>query len=521
MIISNSTPRRDHPGLLSDNEIERSHLFCFLAYKLNSRLPTTSMGTFWLHFFGTLVLVVMSVPFVSALKTILVLGGSYGGIAASKFLAKELPEGYRVVLLERNSHANRTFSSFFPDPFVSDTLDSDLYVLPRFSVLPSHETKAFIPYNNLFGPTPGSNRVIHGTAIKLERNKVVYTPAPYSNETSPERTSSLEFDYLIYALGAKLPGPIDFWGAKSVYDGHAYDSNAERTINLDGDKRFETFDGSKSAAVAFLQRAQKRLKLVESVLVVGGGALGILCERLEEPIPSQTNHTFALSYAIITKVPEYNARGDDQVNKTMHAFDVNLILGQRLDLKTTLPEHAEYDEQGRRVVKTENGKKICADLVLLCTGQTPNTYLMRSLAPHAIDDQTGMIKILRTMQVDLPPKSRFVAQDGGTNAPRTELPHVYAIGDAADAFGAIKAGHTAHWQAEVAAKNIVASILSQPLTSYEPGPPAIKITLGMRHYATVMGPEQTLTVGDDGKDDLDAVGMWSYVGAEYERDKEL
>ncbi|GAB1523822.1 hypothetical protein RhiTH_006972 [Rhizoctonia solani] len=408
----------------------------------------------------------MSVPFVSALKTILVLGGSYGGIAASKFLAKELPEGYRVVLLERNSHANH------------------LYVLPRFSVLPSHETKAFIPYNNLFGPTPGPNRVIHGTAIKLERNKVVYTPAPYSNETSPERTSSLEFDYLIYALGAKLPGPIDFWGAKSVYDGHAYDSKAERTINLDGDKKFETFDGSKSAAVAFLQRAQKRLKLVESVLVVGGGALGIL-------------------------------------NKTMHALGVNLILGQRLDLKTTLPEHAEYDEQGRRVVKTENGKNICADLVLLCTGQTPNTSLMRSLAPHAIDDQTGMIKVLRTMQVDLPPKSRFVAQDGSTNAPRTELPHVYAIGDAADAFGVIKAGHTAHWQAEVAAKNIVASILSQPLTSYEPGPPAIKITLGMRHYAMVMGPEQTLTVGDDGKDDLDAVGMWSYVGAEYERDKEL
>ncbi|KAF8749074.1 Pyridine nucleotide-disulfide oxidoreductase [Rhizoctonia solani] len=474
MIISNSTPRRDHPGLLSDNKIERSHLFCFLAYKLNSRLPTTSMGTFWLHFFGTLVLVVMSVPFVSALKTILVLGGSYGGQYRCVQVPRErAPGGYRVVLLERNSHANRTFSSFFPDPFVSDTLDSDLYVLPRFSVLPSHETKAFIPYNNLFGPTPGPNRVIHGTAIKLERNKVVYTPAPYSNETSPERTSSLEFDYLIYALGAKLPGPIDFWGAKSVYDGHAYGSKAERTINLDGDKKFETFDGSKSAAVAFLQRAQKRLKLVESVLVVGGGALGIL-------------------------------------NKTMHALGVNLILGQRLDLKTTLPEHAEYDEQGRRVVKTENGKNICADLVLLCTGQTPNTSLMRSLAPRAIDDQTGMIKVTRTMQVDLPPKSRFIVQDGGTNAPGTELPHVYAIGDAADAFGVIKAGHTAHWQYSLAASHFLRT-----------GPPAIKITLGMRHYAMVMGPEQTLTVGDDGKDDLDAVGMWSYVGAEYERDKEL
>lgn len=52
------------------------------------------------------------------------------------------------------------------------------------------------------------------------------------------------------------------------------------------------------------------------------------------------------------------------VNKTMHNLNVNLILGQRLDLKTTLPENAEYDEQGRRVVKTESGMRICADLVV-------------------------------------------------------------------------------------------------------------------------------------------------------------
>jgi hypothetical protein len=48
----------------------------------------------------------------------------------------------------------------------------------------------------------------------------------------------------------------------------------------------------------------------------------------------------------------------------MHRLDVDLILGQRLDLKTTLPENAEYDKRGRRVVKTESGKSICADFVV-------------------------------------------------------------------------------------------------------------------------------------------------------------
>lgn len=34
-------------------------------------------------------------------------------------------------------------------------------------------------------------------------------------------------------------------------------------------------------------------------------------------------------------------------------------------------------------------------------------------------------------------------------------PHLFAIGDAADAFGAIKAGHTAYYQGELAARNVI------------------------------------------------------------------
>jgi hypothetical protein len=86
--------------------------------------PGGLLGLFTMttRFWILLILLTMSTPFVSALKTILVLGGSYGGehllfvslcgwwmyvsigIAASKFLVKDLPEGYRVVLLERNRY---------------------------------------------------------------------------------------------------------------------------------------------------------------------------------------------------------------------------------------------------------------------------------------------------------------------------------------------------------------------------------------------------------------------------------
>lgn len=76
----------------------------------------------------------------------------------------------------------------------------------------------------------------------------------------------------------------------------------------------------------------------------------------------------------------------------------------------------------------------------------------------------------------------------------TPYPHIFVIGDAADAFGAIKAGHTASFQAEVAAANILRLIEFNEkvdvdeeeeqeeraqLQHYVPGPPQIKVSLGL------------------------------------------
>lgn len=69
--------------------------------------------------------------------------------------------------------------------------------------------------------------------------------------------------------------------------------------------------------------------------------------------------------------------------------------------------------------------------------------------------------------------------------PSPDLKHIFAIGDCAES-GAIQAGHTAHWQAEVAARNILRLIDRQEgrargeeLEAYKPGVPAIKISLGL------------------------------------------
>ena len=82
--------------------------------------------------------------------------------------------------------------------------------------------------------------------------------------------------------------------------------------------------------------------------------------------------------------------------------------------------------------------------------------------------------------------------------PPTPYPHIFVVGDAADAFGAIKAGHTAYWQAEVAARNILRLAKHEScscmipgrerellvLERYEPGPPGIKVSLGIVSVAS-------------------------------------
>lgn len=52
------------------------------------------------------------------------------------------------------------------------------------------------------------------------------------------------------------------------------------------------------------------------------------------------------------------------VLKTLEDLRVDMILGERLDLSTTTPEAAKFNERGQRVVRTEKGREVAADLMV-------------------------------------------------------------------------------------------------------------------------------------------------------------
>ncbi|KAI0367108.1 FAD/NAD(P)-binding domain-containing protein [Pilatotrama ljubarskyi] len=541
-----------------------------------------------------------------ALRTVAVLGASYGGARAAHLLAHGLPQHWRVVLIDRNSHMNH------------------LYVLPRYAVLPGHEHKAFIPYDNVFqppvvanAPEPSSDPpkdvsrhvLLHANVLELKEHELTLDKS-FPEHGVPDRT--LHFDYLVYALGSHLPAPINLWGPV-----------ADEQVDKNG--VVDIVRGTKQGGVAWLKKFQKRVQRASSVLVVGGGALGIQYATDIAEIYPATRVT--LLHSRHRLLPRFDEGMHTEILSTLSALNVCTILGDRLDL-ASLAEDANAECNGaERIVRTQSGREIRAELVLLCTGQTPNTALLRDAFPGVVipnGPNKGMARVRRTMQLaelvdNLPEEEGSSSADTLAAAPaapavdqqqtaepssprasestvlssqgerpeelegeeqeeeeeepepepveedphtRVAAEHIFAIGDAADAFGAVNAGHNAFFQGEVAARNILKLIkrserestessrpqpqphpqppsqgeeassadansessapaaeeedLELELEKYVPGAPAIKVSLGLTK--SVYQFQGMIGTRDKEPADLDVHLIWRYFGHNVDRE---
>ncbi|KLO16071.1 FAD/NAD(P)-binding domain-containing protein [Schizopora paradoxa] len=454
------------------------------------------------------------------MKNIIVLGGSYGGARAARVLASGLQTDHRVILIDRNSHANH------------------VYILPRLGVLPGHEHKAFIPYTRFFSPPssptpqdtstdasdepgPSTSRqsrprhlFLHASAIKLNEHSVTLDRA-FPEHGLP--STEIPFEFLVYALGSHLPAPIDLWTSD-------YGSDTEE--EEEGSQRNEKprYGGTKGEGIAWLKRFQDRVARSQNVLVVGGGALGVqYATDIATVYP--TKHV-TLLHSRNRLLPRFDPAMHTEVVKGLEDARIEVILGERLDLSSISNAKSSPDNNGR-IVRTEKGREISCDLLLLCTGQLPNTGLLRELSPDSVDPLTGLAHVLPTMQLGILPSNEAEMEEEVTL-----YPHIFVIGDAADAFGAIKAGHTASFQAEVAAANILRLIEFDEkvngrgdddddddelkehaqLQHYVPGPPQIKVSLGLRANAVYEVNGVVGRKNAEEPEDLYAHMMWPYFG---------
>ncbi len=114
----------------------------------------------------------------------------------------------------------------------------------------SADTLKVIPYHSVFQPPKDDHLVLHATVLSLTAKSVTLS------RSFPEHgidTTEVPYDYAIYALGSHLPVPLDLWGTSED----------------------RAYDGTKAKAIQWLKEKQKVIERAVSVLVVGGGALGI------------------------------------------------------------------------------------------------------------------------------------------------------------------------------------------------------------------------------------------------------
>ncbi|KAJ7482678.1 FAD/NAD-P-binding domain-containing protein [Mycena latifolia] len=524
------------------------------------------------------------------LRTVAVLGASYGGAHAAQVIAAGLPDGWRVVLIDRNSHVNH------------------VYVLPRLAILPGHEHKAFVPTTNIFNladrTDPTRHIFLHAHILALHSHSLTLSCAFPEHGIGADGV--LGFEYAVYALGSRMPAPLDLWGEHGPHQ--AQDGLVQSPEGVKDGEKDEKFGGTKSEGIAWLKRAQARIAAARSVLVVGGGALGIQFATDIAALHPGARVTLLHSRARL--LPRFDERLHGEVLHALESLGVMPILGERL--APALPG----DKPG--VYRTSKGREIEAELVLRCTGQTPNTALLRALDVHLVEEESGQARALRTMQVAVAsplrpcqeevvsepmrrvetrreegareeaskreemkggeggqptledvlatltlsdsssPSALLSASSASPTVPEhdvdlepgaeeedihTPYPHLFAIGDAAAAFGAVPAGHNAYWQAGVAGRNVLRLIRrderraraprdgaaqmggedgtarggedggeekDEDLEQYMPGPPAIKVSLGLTKNAYEVSG--SVGVGREERADLSACAIWPYFG---------
>ncbi|KAF2259202.1 FAD/NAD(P)-binding domain-containing protein [Lojkania enalia] len=150
-------------------------------------------------------------------KNVVVIGGSFAGVQIAKRFTETLPTGYRVVLVEKNSHLNYIFA------------------FPRYSVVKGYEKYAFIPYTGIAkGAPPGIFEHVQDTATTLKKDHVLLSSG-----------EKIEYAFLVLATGTTSTMP----------------SKVSSTSHID--------------AQAELRNMQSKISSAKRIAVVGGGAVGI------------------------------------------------------------------------------------------------------------------------------------------------------------------------------------------------------------------------------------------------------
>lgn len=245
---------KEEVSLLDKIRLYGSMLSIMIPYGL--RLLRFKLGAIYHNF---------TFKLVDSPKNIVVVGGSFAGIQIAKYLADAVPTGYRVVLVEKNSHFNY------------------LFAFPRFAAVAGYERDAFIPYENILssGIKKGALLHVHAEASTVTHKQVVL-----------KNGETIDYAYLILATGSSQQPPA-------------------KMIALDRDGACEEMRG-----------IQQSIAEAKSVAVVGAGAVGVeIAGDVKTYFPDKSVTLFSSRDAVM---PGFGKKLQVRVGDILKGLDVDI-----------------------------------------------------------------------------------------------------------------------------------------------------------------------------------------------------
>ncbi|ORY53456.1 hypothetical protein BCR33DRAFT_844780 [Rhizoclosmatium globosum] len=241
----------------------------------------------------------------------------------------------------------------------------------RAAVEPNYAQHTWIPYSNLFQHNNNS-KVIQARAESVT-----------DKEVKLSNGQTIAFDYIVIATGLSQSAP----GGTSFV--------------------------SKDEYVKEMEKVQKAVEKAESVVIVGGGVVGVeLAGEIATDFPSK-KVTIIHSASVLMDKLYPTASTTKEINSQLSALGVQVLLNTRATplpgAKTLLPDGKPY-HLGHHKITTTTNETIQSDIQFLCTGSAhPNTSFLTKPLPDSLDTH-GFVSVK--------PTGQFKAH-----------PHMYALGD--------------------------------------------------------------------------------------------
>ncbi|KAF8946007.1 Apoptosis-inducing factor 2 [Haplosporangium gracile] len=343
-------------------------------------------------------------------KHIVVVGGSYGGVACVNKLLHYLSKNTNVeiTLIEKCDARYHCVASY------------------RALVQKDFAKNLWIPYSNLF-PKGSPHRIYRGLVKNIYNDHVLATPIHDGAEssTSSSEPQRINFDYLVIASGSMIPSPAK-WKVNSSKEG-----------------------------LRKLDKIREDVVQSERIVIIGGGACGVeLSGEIKYAFPDK-------SVTLIHEMPHlvdyqrFPQSFKEEARRYLTNQGVEVILNERADIEGLSRENSV--QKAERAVKLQKSDRVIhSDLQFFSIGIKVDTGFISTLEPPP--DKATSDKKSETTSFDpqtlLDSKSHVIKVRSTLQLDHDAFPNIFAIGDVSNAdpvptcMAAVAAGETA-------ARNIV------------------------------------------------------------------